>query len=372
MLTKEGCRIRQERLLKKMEAQSWDAFITADRRTAYYVTGFLASESAVVFVLWADGRTALISNSTSTGHAAEMVCLESYSIKRSIDFLDHDAARVLDNLLSEKPKHDVRTWTLDKPSINALLAESLRKAYPQAEFADASQILFELRKKKEEDEIAGIRENLKYCAAAYTAARNTIRPGITEIDVFNAMQNAVTQAAGTRVELPGDFACGERCISGGGPPTSRKLQSGDLYTLDIFPAANLYYADTCRTFAVGEPTELQQRGWEVTMQAVRLGESIIKPGVRARDVYDEIKAFLDSMEITEKSFWHHAGHGLGHRGHDAPRIIPGSDDVFEEGDVFALEPGFYSKALQGGIRLEDDYVVRVDGVEDLFHYPWEL
>ena len=47
-------------------------------------------------------------------------------------------------------------------------------------------------------------------------------------------------------------------------------------------------------------------------------------------------------------------HGLGHRGHEAPRISPGSEDIFEEGDVFTLEPGIYYKALQGGIWLEDN------------------
>ena len=73
--------------------------------------------------------------------------------------------------------------------------------------------------------------------------------------------------------------------------------------------------------------------------------------------------------MTEKSFWHHAGHGIGHNGHEAPRIIPGTNDIFEVGDVFTLEPGVYSTALQGGIRLEDNYVVREAGLENLFDYP---
>lgn len=350
-----------------------DAFITADRRTAHYFTGFLSPvDSPVIFVLWSDGATALISNCQSGAYADSMVYLETYSIQRSLDFLDHDAAAALLSLLSRTAKRRATNWALDKVSMNVLCEEALRKAYPHAQFLDASRCLLKLRKKKEEDEIAGVRDNLRYCAAAYSAARETIRAGITEIDVYNAMYSAVVREAGTSVEFAGDFACGERGISGGGPPTTRKLLAGDLYPLDIFPAADLYFADTCRTFAVGTPTDRQYQAWEVTLQAVRLGESLIKPGVRARDVYAEIKAFLDSHEISQKSFWHHAGHGIGHRGHEAPRIIPGSDDVFEEGDVFTLEPGIYSPALQGGIRLEDNYVLRAQGIEDLFDFPWEL
>ena len=40
--------------------------------------------------------------------------------------------------------------------------------------------------------------------------------------------------------------------------------------------------------------------------------------------------------------------------------------------MFTLEPGIYSSALRGGIRLEDNYVVREDGLENLFEFPMEL
>jgi Xaa-Pro aminopeptidase len=83
-------------------------------------------------------------------------------------------------------------------------------------------------------------------------------------------------------------------------------------------------------------------------------------------VYAAVKERLD------ESFWHHAGHGIGFRGHEAPRIIPGSDDVFDEGDVIAMEPGVYSSDLHEGIRLEDNYVVRSNGLENLFSYPRQL
>jgi Xaa-Pro aminopeptidase len=114
---------------------------------------------------------------------------------------------------------------------------------------------------------------------------------------------------------------------------------------------------------VGEPTDLQQRAWDRVCAAVHLAESLIRPGVLARDVYAAVKEQLD------ESFWHHLGHDIGFRGHEAPRIIPGSDHCFEVGDVIAVEPGNYSTALHGGIRLEDNYVVREEGLENLFDYP---
>ena len=72
------------------------------------------------------------------------------------------------------------------------------------------------------------------------------------------------------------------------------------------------------------------------------------------------------------SFWHHAGHGVGIHGHEAPRLIPGSDDVIEPGDVIAVEPALYAEQLRGGIRLENTYFVHESKMERLFDYPTEL
>jgi Xaa-Pro dipeptidase len=356
-----------------MEEQRWDLFVTSDYRTVYYFSGLLGSKDfPTLFLQYADGKSGLISSSKGAPCCDDVTQLETYSIGRSIDFPSHDAAVLLRELLMRYQSTSIKHCALERGAVPGLFEQTLRDSNPDMELLDASRALLDLRKKKEEDEVQSIRESLRYCGVAYRAAQEILAPGLTEIDVYNAMHDAVMSAAGTTISFAGDFACGERGISEGGPPTLRKVRSGDLYILDIFPAVDLYNGDTTRTFALSEPTDLQQRGWEIVMQAVRLAEGLIKPGVSARSVYLQVKGFLDSFALCEQSFWHHLGHGLGHRGHDSPRIIPGSDDIFEEGDVFTIEPGIYTKALQGGIRLEDNYVLRQTGLEDLFDLPWEL
>jgi len=373
MLNHEGCRNRQRRLLTEMQDSRWDLFVTADYRTVYYFTSVLSPPDApTLFLLRSDGSSALISCVKGEGVCDEMIYLETYSIQRSISLPSHDADTLFLDLLRKRQSSAVKRCAVERASVSGMFESSLKRCYPRLRLLDASVPLLSLRKKKEEDEIGSVRESLHYCEVAYRAAKEAISPGLTELDVYNAMYTAVVKEAGTIITFAGDFACGERGISAGGPPTRREILPGDLYILDIFPAVRLYSADTCRTFAVTEPTDRQQKAWEAVMQAVHLAERMVKPGVRARDVYEEVKEFLDSQEVTHKSFWHHAGHGLGFRGHEAPRIIPGSEDVFEEGDVFSLEPGVYTKELQGGIRLEDNYVVRSQGIEDLFNFPWGL
>jgi Xaa-Pro aminopeptidase len=370
MLSPDGCRRRQARLLQRMEDAGLDLFVSANYRTVYYLTGSLSSADAPTMVaIHADGRSALVSSVAGAAAADIRLPVETYSIHRVIDEPVRDAVTLLRGYLIGGP---VRICGVESASTPGLVEQMLRDVWPTVVLLDAGPEILRLRKRKEEDEIGEIRESLGLIAAAYGAARETIAVGRTELDVYNAMQSAVVQKAGTFVQLHGDFAVGTRAIRGGGPPTARVMEPGDLYVLDLFPAPALYFGDTCRTFAVSEPTDLQLRGWEGVCEAVRIGERAVRPGVRASDVYTEVKAFLDSKPFAESSFWHHLGHGIGHHGHEAPRIIPGSEDIFEVGDVITLEPGIYTTELHGGIRLEDNYVVREGGLENLFDYPREL
>ncbi len=365
MLTREGCARRQQRLRQQLEILGCDAFITGDNRTIYYLTGSFAPDgSPTLLACWQDGRTLLVAPNAGDALATDIRTVETYSIQRSITHPWHDAVRIFEDALP------VFKQVAIDPAGTPLLAQH---TVQDAERIDATDLILRLRKRKEEDEIAEIRRSLNLCAVAYRTARAVIEPGLTEIDVFNHLQSAINREAGTNVPFPGDFACGERGIQEGGPPTPRVVQPHDLYILDLFPAPAFYFGDTCRTFAVGEPTDAQSEAWEIVIAAIRLAEEAIRPGVAARDVYTLVKQFLDSHASTENSFWHHAGHGIGYRGHEAPRIIPGTDDVFEVGDVITIEPGVYTTALQGGIRIEDNYVVREHGLENLFDFiPREL
>ncbi len=358
MLTLDGCRARQRRLLATMEREQWDLVVTGDRFTTYYLTGSLAPpESPVFFALHGGSSSALITPGNREGVCADTVdALELYSAHRCVTTPWHDGAELLRQRL--KPAA--------RPAVERAGTSTM------FEGADATAAILALRKRKEPDEIAEIRAALRLCAAAYDAARAAIAPGRTEIDVFNEMQAAVNREAGTAVALRGDFACGERGIKEGGPPTRRAIQAGDLYILDLFPAPALYFGDTCRTFAVTEPTAVQMRAWEAVREAIALAERMIRPGIAARDVHLAVKELLDSREVSERSFWHHTGHGIGHRGHEAPRLIAESEDIVDAGDVLTIEPGIYTAALQGGIRLEDNYVVHETGVENLFDYPMAL
>jgi Xaa-Pro aminopeptidase len=130
--------------------------------------------------------------------------------------------------------------------------------------------------------------------------------------------------------------------------------------------------DLCRTFAVTPPTEQQQQAWSHVLAAHSIAKRLIRPGAPVRAVYDEIRAHLDRFEVARGSFHHHAGHGVGMEGWEQPWLNPGSDQVFLEGEVIACEPGVYAEALNGGIRLEHNYLVTGGDPEPMDTFPMDL
>jgi Xaa-Pro dipeptidase len=68
------------------------------------------------------------------------------------------------------------------------------------------------------------------------------------------------------------------------------------------------------------------------------------------------------------AFVHRTGHGLGLEVHEPPSLHAANDEPLPENAVVTVEPGIYLSGY-GGIRIEDDVVVRPGKPEVLTHHP---
>lgn len=227
-----------------------------------------------------------------------------------------------------------------------------------------------MRLTKDEDEIAAIRRAVAINDQGFAAARQAIRPGATELDVFDAVYGAILRAHGAPFTLEGDFVSGPRTERIGGPATSRELQPGDLFIIDLFPVLGWYKGDFTRTFVVGQPTARQRELHRVLENALARGESLIRPGIRACDLDALVRDSIRDAGYGE-NFPHHSGHAIGLGHPEPPFIVPADQSQLQPGMVITLEPGVYVPGV-GGMRLEQNYLVTESGAEPLSKFPQEL
>ena len=93
-------------------------------------------------------------------------------------------------------------------------------------------------------------------------------------------------------------------------------------------------------------------------------------GKTGKEVDTVVRNFIDSTEF-KGLFIHSTGHGVGLAVHDHPALSQSSELLLKEGMVVTVEPGIYVKGF-GGVRIEDDVLVKKNGRELLTSAPKEM
>jgi Xaa-Pro aminopeptidase len=358
-----ACRDRQQRLLVEMKRQNVDLVITNQVEHVQWLSGgrftWFFSPCAA---LSADGRLTLVAPEKPHGEvAADEVVL--YPARRTSTLRNDQrqaAAEVLLKTIAGAPKP--RRLGIEFSTCGPWYTASLG-----AELVDVEPTLYQLRRIKHADELALLKKAIAGTERMHALAREIVRPGVNELDVFNQLQGAAVREFGEMMTGTGnDYASGER----GGPPRDRSAEAGELYILDLGPAFRGYFSDNCRTYSVDrKPTDAQQALWERIVPVFAHVERTVRPGKSCKELYAEVKQMLDHDDFV---FASHLGHGIGLFPHEGPHLNPQWDDTFQAGEVIAVEPGLYKPALRAGIRLENNYLVTETGVELLSDYPLGL
>jgi Xaa-Pro dipeptidase len=352
-LTREGCLRRQAALRARLAELNIDAAVFSDPRSVHYFTGHWGRGVFVpVLMIVAGGGSVLaLSQESDAKPAVDETVL--YPGVRHGTLVDDGFAAAIETL--GKRLADAKQIGVDR-------------AMPGAAWLDLNPVLRSLRRRKDPDEVALIRRGISACEAAYAAAREMLRPGVSEIEIYAELQRIAVLSVGEPIgEFGNDFQSG----SPGGPPRHRAIEAGELMPLDLSVVVRGYSSDLCRTFAIGgKPTAPQRDAHGAVLAALQQVERSVRPGASCKALHDQIAQQLDGYQGWR--FPHHLGHGIGLSAHEAPRLNPQWDDTFGEGDVFTAEPALYGAELRGGVRIEQDYLVTADGVERLSSFPTDL
>lgn len=238
----------------------------------------------------------------------------------------------------------------------------------QVEFHDAWTLMTQATTVKDEAAQKAIKQRVGFLDRSFELAAITIKPGISELDVFGTIYTSLTKSLGEPFTLDCTIASGKRTILSEPQPTNKLLQLGEVVLIDLFPILGGYAADYTRNFIVGEPSIEQQSQHAVLEKALSAAESRLKPGVLASEIDRIIRNIIEEEGFGKYIHQHHSGHAFGLTTPEPPWLIPADNTPLRSGMVIAVEPGIYHP-VNGGMRLEGNYLITDDGCEPLVGFP---
>jgi creatinase len=278
---------------------------------------------------------------------------------------------------------DGATVGIEYDHVSLQTRDKLQAALPAARFVDVAPAAMRLRMVKSAEEIAHITEMARIADLGGRACVEAIRPGVCEHEVaLHATQAMVREIAGTwpHAELMDTWTWFQSGINTDGahnPVTSRRLQRGDILSLNCFPMVGGYYVALERTLFCAEASEAHLRLWEINCQVHDAGQALIKPGARCCDIaraLNEIYAEHDLLQYRTFGYGHSFGVLCHYYGREAGlELREDIETVLRPGMVVSMEPMIMlPEGLPGagGYREHDILVVTEDGHRNITGFPY--
>lgn len=198
---------------------------------------------------------------------------------------------------------------------------------------------------KSSEELQEIKLSNQIVARILAELKDLIRPGIQTKDLDEYAKrrckemDAVPAFKGYR-GYPASLctSINEEIVHG--IPSSRKLQEGDIISLDFGVNYRGFYGDAAVTYPVGKISPRAQKLIETAEKAFEKGIEQMKEGNRLSDISHAVQSYVESQGFSViRAF---VGHGIGFSLHEEPQVpnfgMPGRGPRVKPGLVLAVEP----------------------------------
>ena len=267
--------------------------------------------------------------------------------------------------------------------INLENLNKLKAALPDAEIVDISKMTMRQRMIKSAEEIELIRNGAQVGDIGGAACVEAIAEGVPEHEV--ALHSTQTMVREIAKRYPESdimdtwtwFQSGINTDGAHNPVSTRKIQKGDILSLNCFPMIGGYYTALERTLFFDHASERHLEIWEANVEVHRRGLELIKPGVRCCDIADELNEIFIKHDLLQyRTFGY--GHSFGTLSHYYGReagleLREDIETVLEPNMVVSIEPMVMLPETlpgAGGYREHDILVVKEDGAENITKFPF--
>ena len=259
----------------------------------------------------------------------------------------------------------------------------LEAALPGCELVDIAQIAMRLRMIKSEEEIALIKQGAQVADIGGAACASAIDEGVPEHEVALASTTAMVREIARRfphAELMDTWTWFQSGINTDGahnPVTSRRIEVGDILSLNCFPMIAGYYTALERTLFYDYCPDEALRLWQINVAVHEAGIDLIRPGAVCGAIarqLNEIYAEHDLLQYRTFGYGHSFGVLSHYYGREAAlELREDIETVLEPGMVVSMEPMIMlpeGAPGAGGYREHDILVVGEAGAENITGFPY--
>ncbi|GIW71449.1 MAG: methionine aminopeptidase [Planctomycetota bacterium] len=225
--------------------------------------------------------------------------------------------------------------------------------------------------RKTQEQLERMREAGRVVAECHALVREMARPGVRTIDLDREVEALIRARGGTPAFLgyrgyPASICASVNDEVVHGIPNRRRLQEGDILSVDIGVAKDGWYGDAANTIPIGQVSAEAARLIEVCYEALARAIAAVRPGARLSEIARAVQSYVEGQgyAVVRK----YVGHGIGSAMHEEPQVpnfvspaLLKNDLVLEPGMVLAIEPMVNQGTHQTRTKKNRWTVVTCDG-----------
>jgi methionyl aminopeptidase len=215
-----------------------------------------------------------------------------------------------------------------------------------------------------------LRRSNRLVAETLAALSERVKPGVTTLELDRFAESYLL-ARGARPAFKGYrnypftlcTSINEQVVHG--LPSDRRLEEGDILSLDMGALVDGYYGDSAVTVPVGRISVEAERLLRVTRECLERAIAVTRDGARLADISGAVQEHAEAHGFSVVRIF--VGHGIGKALHEAPQIpnfvdpARGRGPVLKPGMVLAIEPMVNSGGPEVRVLADQWTAVTADG-----------
>ena len=199
-------------------------------------------------------------------------------------------------------------------------AEQMRELTPKRiRWKPTSGLVMRQRMIKDAEELKLIRAAVQLGAKVYLEALESLRPGVSEMEVAGQLEYAARRGGADGMSFETIVAAGKRGALPHGRASRRSIPKRGYVVIDSGVILRGYCSDMTRTVHVGRVSRQERAWYDAVLEAQLAGIAAVRPGVTAGEVDEAARSVLRKAKL-DRYFTHSTGHGVGLEIHEPPRL----------------------------------------------------